>query len=160
MAIEALLTTNGSFIHKPCHDLESIIYIIIFICTFVSGPGLPICRPEASLPIRTWFCGHNTKVIGSRKLADLQDYDVAILPYFTPYWHDFIPFVKDLIIACFPVSVRLPNEFQYEEVLRILKKAYNTVREPDDSINRATRTSNLKRPSSRNVGMISKRGRY
>ncbi len=158
MAIEALLTTNGTFIHKPRHDLELILYIIIFICTFVWGPGLPIYRPEASLPIRTWFCGDNTKAIGSRKLANLQDYDVAILPYFTPYWHDFIPFVKDLIIACFPVSMHLPNEFQYEQVLGILKKAYDTVREPTDSIDQATQTS--KRPSSSNPCRISKRGKY
>ena len=138
MAIEALLTTNGTFIHKPRHDLESILYIIIFICTFVSGPGLPIYRPEESLPIRTWFCGDNTKAIGSRKLANLQDYDVAILPHFTPYWHDFIPFVKDLIFACFPVSMQLPNEFQYEQVLGILKKAYDAVTEPTQTSKRPT----------------------
>ena len=157
MAIEALLTTNGTFIHKPHHDLESILYIIIFICTYVRGPGLPIYSPEASLPIRTWFCGDNIKAIGSRKLANLQDHDVAILPYFTPYWRDFIPFVKDLIIACFPVSMRLPNEFQYEQVLGILKKAYNTVREPTDPI-RAAQTS--KQPSGSNLCHVSKRGRY
>lgn len=163
MAIEALLTTNGTFIHKPRHDLESILYIVIFICTYVRGPGLPVYRdsPEASLPIRTWFCDDNIKAIGSRKLANLQDYDVAILPYFTPYWHDFIPFFKDLIIACFPVSMSLPNEFQYEQVLGILKKAYDTVREPADSI-RAAQTS--KRPTSSggssNLCQVSKRGRY
>ncbi len=162
MAIEALLATNGKFTHEPRHDLESVLYIIIFICTFVRGPGLPIYSPEASLPIRTWLCGDNTKAIGSRKLANLQDYDIAILPYFAPYWQDFIPFVKDLIVACFPVSMRLPNEFQYEQVLGILKKAYNTVREPTNSINRAAQTS--KRPStgsgSLNLCRISKRGRY
>ena len=117
MAIEALLTTNGSFIHKPCHDLESILYIIIFICTFVWGPGLPIYSPEASLPICTWFSGDNTKAISSRKLANLQDYDVAILPYFTLYWHDFISFVKNLIIACFLVSLRLPKNFSMSKSL-------------------------------------------
>jgi hypothetical protein len=152
MAIEALLTTDGTFIHKPHHDLESMLYIIIFICTFVWGPGLPIQKPEASLPIHTWFCDGNTKAIGFRKLAILQDYDVAILPYFAPYWRDFIPFVKDLIIACFPVSMRLPNEFQDERALEILKKAYNTVREPT---NRATQTS--KRPRNGNLCRISKR---
>ena len=42
MAIEALLEPSPDFIHKPRHDLESILYIILYICTFVRGPGLPL----------------------------------------------------------------------------------------------------------------------
>lgn len=40
MAIEALLAFNRKFVHKPQHDLELILYIILYICTFVWGPSL------------------------------------------------------------------------------------------------------------------------
>ena len=135
MAIEALLAINQTFVHKPQHDLESILYIILYICTFVHGPCLPLSRHKldvthhTSLPIRTWFCSNNIREIGYRKLAHLECYDVAILPYFTPYWCDFAPFVKDLIVACFPAKARLPNDFQYDQALRILKTAYDSVGE-------------------------------
>jgi hypothetical protein len=57
MAIEALLSFDQTFVHKPQHDLESILYIILYICTFVRGPGLLLYESEVprSLPIRTWF---------------------------------------------------------------------------------------------------------
>ncbi len=135
MAIEALLAIN--FVHKPQHDLESMLYIIFYICTFVRGPGLPDVtithHMSRSPPISTWFCNTNIREIGCRKLAHLRCYDVAILPYFTPYWRDFTPFVKDLIIACFPVNACLPNDFQYDRALQILKTAYDSVGEPQTS---------------------------
>jgi hypothetical protein len=134
MAIEALLAINQTFVHKPQHDLESILYIILYICTLVHGPGLPQYELDPthymSPPIFTWFCGDSAREIGYRKLYHLKSYDVAILPYFTPYWCDFSPFVKDLIIACFSMGTCLPNTFQYDQALRILKKAYNSVGEP------------------------------
>jgi len=138
MAIEALL--NPTFVHKPQHDLESILYIILCICTFVPGPCLSpyesdIARP--SPPIRSWFSSDETREIGCQKLAHLESYDTAILPNFAPYWRDFAPFVGDLIKACFPVTPRLPNEFQYEQTLQVLKKAYDGVEESCDRIPRA-----------------------
>ena len=140
MAIEALLETNPAFIHKPQHDLESILYIILYICTFVRGPGLLLYNlnmPSALPPLRTWFSNNRIREIGYRKLAHLQCYDIAILPNFTPYWHDFAPFVEDMIIACFPVNAWLPSELQYERVLTILKKAYSAVKEPTDIVSLA-----------------------
>lgn len=135
MAIEALL--NPNFVHKPQHDLESILYVIICICTFVPGPGLSLYESDIAPPIRSWFSGGGIREIGYRKSAHVDRYDIDILPNFAPYWHDFAPFVGDLIKACFPVKSRLPNKFQYEQTLRILKKAYNTVVEPFDRIPQA-----------------------
>jgi Fungal protein kinase len=131
MSIEALLAINRTFVHQPRHDLESILYIILYICTLVRGPSLPLDVTHfMSAPICTWFCNDSIREIGYRKLAHLECYDLAILPHFTPYWCDFTPFVKDLIITCFPVRPRLPNNFQYDQALRILKTAYNSVGEP------------------------------
>jgi len=135
MAVEALLATNGTFVHKPQHDLESILYIILYICTLVRGPGLPlynldVTHPDTPPPISTWFCSDSVREIGYRKLAHLEGYDAAILPYFTPYWCDFTLFVKDMITTCFSLRTCVPNNFQYDQALRILKAAYNCVGEP------------------------------
>jgi len=168
MAIEALLETNTAFTHKPQHDLESMLYIILYICTFVWGPGLPLYKldiPPTSLPLRTWFSNDRIREIGYRKLAHLQCYDLAILPNFTPYWRDFTPFVKDLIVACFPVNARLPSELQYELALRILGKAYDAVEEPTDQGFPAldlgvARHQCLKRPNSGLLHRATKKGKY
>lgn len=133
MAIEALLVFSPNFIHKPQHDLESMLYIILYVCTVVWGPGLLLNESDIStmsLPIRTWFSNDDIREIAYRKLAHLECYDHSILPNLAPYWHDFAPFVEDLIVSCFPVKPRLPNEMQYERVLQILEKAYDTVEEP------------------------------
>ena len=133
MSIEALLAIEPTFVHKPQHDLESILYIILYICTFVRGASLPLCKLDVmrpSPPISTWFFNDGIRGIGYRKLTHLESHDDYILPYFTPYWSDFAPFVKELIITCFPVKAHLPNNFQYDQALQILKTAYNFVGEP------------------------------
>jgi hypothetical protein len=79
--------------------------------------------------MRTWFCKTNIREIGYCKLVDLERYDSQILPYFMSYWRDFTPLIKDLIIACFPVKAHLPNDFQYDQALQILKTAYDYVEE-------------------------------
>ena len=159
MAIEALLETNPTFIHQPRHDLESILYIILYICTFFPGPGLP-CKTTVFPPLRTWFSNDRIREIGYRKVAHLQCYDIAILPNFTPYWCDFAPFVKDLIIACFPVNARLPSELQYERALRILEKAYSAVEEPLARGSDLIKRQRLKRPNPGLLRRDPKKGKY
>ena len=176
MAIEALVAVNRPFIHKPQHDLESILYIIFYICTFICGPGLPLSGYKLDIthplspPIRTWFCNNNIRQIGYLKLAHLECYHVAILPYFTPYWHDFTPFVKDLIVACFPsLGARVANKFCYDQALQILKTAHNFVGEPHADCDSAftgmdfgpqclTRTP--KRTSEHDLDRDAKKGRH
>lgn len=163
MAIEALLETNPTFIHKPRHDLESVLYIILYICTFIRGPGLPLYRfnmPTVFPPLRTWFSDDRTREIGYRKLAHLQCYDLAILPNFTPYWRDFTPFVKDLIVACFPVNAQLPSELQYERALRILENAYSVVEEPLVKGSGVVHHPCMKRLNSDSIHRKSKKGKY
>ena len=164
MAIEALLETNPTFIHKPRQDLESILYIILYVCTFIQGPGVPLYKlnmPTVFPPLCTWFSDDRTREIGYRKLAHLQCYDLAILPNFAPYWCDFVPFVKDLIDACFPVNARLPSELQYERALRILEKAYSAVEEPSVAKgSEVIKRQCMKRPNTDSVHRDTKKGKY
>ncbi len=159
MAIEALLGIHPKLVHKPEHDLESILYIILYMCTFFQGPGLPLDTPRLSLPMRSWFNNNDSREIAYLKLAHLECYDIAILPNFAPYWHDFAPFVEELIIACFPVKARLPNKLRYEQALGILGKAYDAVEEPSCQIHQVIEAQRLKRSSSTLLYRNSKRGR-
>jgi len=159
MAIEALLRTNPNLVHKPEHDLESILYIILYMCTFFQGPGVRLDSPRLSPPMRSWFDNNDSKEIGYLKLSHLECYNTAILPNFAPYWDDFVPFVEELIIACFPVEPCLPSNLRYKQVLEILRKAYDTVEEPSRQIHQAIEAQCLKRSSSTLLYRNFKKGR-
>ena len=160
MAIEALLRINPKFVHKPEHDLELILYIILYMCTLVQGPGLPLRIPPASLPMCSWFNNGEGRDIGYRKLAHLQCYHTTIIPNFTPYWRDFAPFVEELIIASFPINARLPNKLRYNHALRILGRAYDFVDEPSLQISRVIEAQCLKWPSNTLLHQRSKKGKH
>ena len=132
MAIEALLAgKNDDFAHLPHHDLESILYVILFICTFTLGPSLP--RPDHMTPdtlsMKAWFTTDGIKVIGCCKVADMCQPERTILPGFTEYWRDFAPFALDLLHLCFPYNPARPNKLTHSEMLAILNKASAAVKE-------------------------------
>jgi hypothetical protein len=155
MAIEALISDKKGFEHLPRHDLESILYVILFICTFTIGPSQP--RPDfkttEKLKMKAWFTTETITTIGSRKMLDMSQPERSIIPGFTPYWKDFAPFALELLNLCFPptYSSALPNKLTYGGMLAILDRACNTVKEscpemPEDDDIRLT--ENLKRSES------------
>lgn len=132
MAIEALLAErNEKFDHLPCHDLESILYVILITCTFTKGPCFP--RPDFETPnmlnMKTWFSTEPMKNIGFRKIAHMCKPDDEIIPGFTECWEDFGPFALDLIQLCFPSIPAKPNELTHQGMLSILERACMTVKE-------------------------------
>jgi hypothetical protein len=136
MAIKAL-TCTGHFEHTPRHDLESFLYVIIYICTFTNGPNSP--RTENQLPkhlsIRAWFKNDGTSSIGTSKIGHMQRAEHEILPGFTEYWADFAPFILDLIKACFPSQANLPNSLTYKGMIDILSGARDVVQETSEHCN-------------------------
>ena len=134
MSIEALTTDDEDFCHHPRHDLESILYVIFYICTFTKGPGIPRTTTEvtANLPLRKWFSDEEPKDIGLRKLAHMSTPESMIINHFTDYWADFTPFAKQLASICFPVKTCLPNRLTHKTMLEILHEAYDQVKEISD----------------------------
>jgi hypothetical protein len=134
MSIEALTTENQNFTHHPRHDLESILYVIFYICTFTKGPGIPRETMEvtAELPLRKWFSHEEPKEIGIRKLAHMTTPEVMITNHFTNYWLDFIPFAQQLASVCFPDKASLPNQLTHKKMLEVLRTAYSQVKETSD----------------------------
>lgn len=133
MSIEALTTEDESFTHHPRHDLESILYVIFYICTFTKGPGIPRTTSEVTrnLPLRNWFSHEEPKEIGFRKIAHMSD-PKLITNHFTNYWVDFVPFAQQLASVCFPQKTSLPNQLTYKAMLEVLHAAYSQVEEISD----------------------------
>ena len=155
MAIEALLAEKkDKFAHFPHHDLESILYIILYICTFTIGPSRP--RLDFNMPntlnMKNWFTTDTLKIIGGRKVADMCQPERNIISGFTEYWKDFTPFVLDLLQLCFPPAYNptLPNKLTYDKMLSILKKAHTIVKEPPTNmpVTNEKKVKNLKRNES------------
>jgi hypothetical protein len=122
------------FTQLPCHDLESILYVILYICTFFKEPGSMKESgdfPELmSIPLERWFRQETISAISREKVGAIMMAKVSLLVKFTPYWADMIPFVCQLISTCFSALPSLASNLTHDAVLEILKEAYNTVKEP------------------------------
>ena len=86
MAIDLMLNREEHFCHELRHDLESVLYVILWICTSMEGPGVE-CRVAdpcfMDVPLRTWFDREaNIQDLGYRKLAHVVDSERAILHNF------------------------------------------------------------------------------
>jgi hypothetical protein len=149
MAIEALLA-DDDFEHHPHHDLESILYVILYICTFTEGPNkarLDFNTPD-TLAMKAWFTTDTLREIGSRKLADMSKPISRIIPGFTWYWKDFAPFALELIGLCGQQPTC--SKLTHKEMLSVLHKACMAVKESPTSdmpvpVGAVTEEKNLKR---------------
>ncbi|KAF8810991.1 hypothetical protein BYT27DRAFT_7015759, partial [Phlegmacium glaucopus] len=85
------------FTPRPCHDLESILYVIFYFCTYFKGPGLLRKSndfPEVkSIPLEQWFQQRSLTQIARDKCGLIMTAEISLLAKFTPYWADFVPFV-------------------------------------------------------------------
>jgi hypothetical protein len=128
-----LITFPQPYIHQPHHDLESILYVILYICTYFKGPGVMRTAtdfPELrSVPLERCFRNDGIRDIGRCKIALMSTFKTSILPKFTPYWADFTPFVQRLIETCFPSMPDFSNGLTHDSMLIILREAYDTIEE-------------------------------
>jgi hypothetical protein len=134
VAIEALMTFPKPYTHQPHHDLESILYVILYVCTYFKEPNnvrLSTDFPQmSSVPLERWFRRDNVKDIGRHKIGMMVTSESSILAKFTPYWDDFVPFVRRLIRSCFPHFPDFVCQIDHDGMIAILNEAYDTVEEP------------------------------
>jgi hypothetical protein len=132
MSIESLITIDPNFTQKACHDLESFLYIIIYICTFTSGPGRVLSKEvHPDTPLRQWFNNpRRPSATGFMKAGHMLRPDISIFPYFTGYWEDIKPFLENLIRTCFEENPGKPNHLTHDAMVRILQEALDAVEEP------------------------------
>jgi hypothetical protein len=133
MAIEILLEKGQTFHHHPRHDLESVLFVIIWLCSHMEGPEVER-KDVADLAVRKWSNMKLTlRELGHIKLAHIEDAERTLLPEFTPYWEDFKPFVLKLIRAFFPVRASERNSIDPDTMVSILEEAEKDVKEPPSS---------------------------
>lgn len=129
MALEIMLKDGMSFRHDFRHDLESIFYVLLWVCCHMEGPEVERNNPFV-LPLREWT---NNKLklhdLGLLKLSHLANFEDSILKHFTPYWDDVKPFMKQLKSAFWPESFETPNRITAEKMLSILKEAVANVQD-------------------------------
>jgi hypothetical protein len=132
MAIETLITADSNFTQKVQHDLESFLYIILYVCTFMKEPGVVLSKSQvsATVPLRLWFNNIHPSSIGFLKAGHMLRPDISVMPYFTTYWDDFKPFISEMIHACFLGNPGQPNHLMHDKMIDILQRAFGTIQEP------------------------------
>ena len=118
------------------HDLESIFYVFIFLCTNLSGAKVPCPLPELrelkSLPMASWFNpASSTERLGAAwdKMASMMLFEQCILPYFAKYFVDLILCARQLRNAIYPEPTSLvePIDISHDGIIRIFDEALDTL---------------------------------
>ncbi|KZT22806.1 hypothetical protein NEOLEDRAFT_1031523, partial [Neolentinus lepideus HHB14362 ss-1] len=126
MAVD-LLSAWGKVHHKPEWDLESLLYVLIWICIFNLGPNnsKKKLQPEET-PLKGWFIGE-MEIIADTKRGRMvgEDSWEKLLMWFSPYFEELKPCISEWRELFF-VS-KAPKT--HEAVLSILEKTY--IRLPD-----------------------------
>jgi hypothetical protein len=153
MSIEVLYSADSSQIkQKAAHDLESIFYVLLYICSKLNGPDGPmrmLGEPEKiGLPIDQWFCLYPTfRDLGEKKFAQLMEIQSQFIDKFTHYFHDLRSCMMKLFDTLFPtVSVGFDSELRHlktccgthDAMIRILQDTYDQL--PDEVIPKSRRS--------------------
>ena len=151
MAVDLMLhqeKPDNPFQHELRHDLESILYVILWICTSMEGPGIERRVEDPlfmNLPLRKWFDKNaDIRDLGYAKLGHIVDAENAIFINFPPFWNPFKPFVRELLaVFIFSIAGRRIDRNSDSEpyitsqaMIEILKKAIEHIdagtKEPSD----------------------------
>src|SRR5271168_2561023 len=132
MALEIMLKSGENVRHELRHDLESLLYVVFWLCNYMIAPGVERELVDKNTPYIRGWCNMALSLqgLGHLKLAHIVDAERTILAEFTPYWEDFKPFAKRLLAEFFPVSAANPNKITSAKMLEILNEALSAVKEP------------------------------
>jgi hypothetical protein len=132
MAIELLLK-KGGIRHTPQHDLESLFYVLLYLCTNLDGPGVIRSPAElnkhSTIPLSFWLqASSSLHQIGLHKAGTLADFETSILKCFSPYFVDLQPCVYNMCRAIYgdrkPGS---PSNVSHDEIIKIFTDTLDTL---------------------------------
>lgn len=134
MALGLMLSNGQEFTHELHHDFESLLYVILWICTAMAGPNVDnlLVSPKfLNIPLCHWFTPNpDLNLLGHVKLGHLVNADNAIYPNFPPYWDDFKLFVRQLLKEFFlSFSPLYSDSFDHKNVRVILENVHGFVSE-------------------------------
>lgn len=140
MAVELLLEGGkGGVTHRPSHDLESLFYVLIFICTNLEGPGLPRRLDDllnfTSLPIAAWFATETSfEGLATSKLGIAFAFQKRIVDRFSPYFDDIKPCVMNLFHAMYPNGPQIKSALTHDAMINIFDatlESLSSISEPE-----------------------------
>ncbi|KAJ6499653.1 hypothetical protein C8R47DRAFT_295054 [Mycena vitilis] len=127
MAVEVLYAKGGKAIaHQPRHDLESLLYVLVWVCVLYAGPG-DVERQNWDLQassLSQWVSGSDYRTIGMLKDSAMRNvvfWEDEVLGAFAPYFAPLKPCVsawKDLYVA---------ENLTYEAVLGVLRNGLDSL---------------------------------
>ena len=123
MAVELLLEGKTAT-HRPSHDLESLFYVLIYICTNLAGPETPRSLEEllqfTSLPIAAWFVTETSfEGLATCKLGVAHAFQRRIVDRFSPYFTDIKPCVMELFHAMYPNGPQIKSALTHDRMIEI-----------------------------------------
>ena len=129
MAVE-LLMEEKAVTHRPAHDLESLFYVLIYICTNLGGPNTPRSLDELlkfrSIPIATWFAPEASfDSLATSKLGVAHAFERRVVDRFSPYFTDIKPCVMELFHAMYPTGPQIQSALTHDRMIDIFTATLN-----------------------------------
>lgn len=154
MAIELLLHAPP---HRVIHDAESLIFVLIFLCTHLDGPGSvgspPVfgSRSEHPSGVRDWLSATNLMNLGHIKFSQMNAHlSIHILRHLSPYFSSLQQVISTLWTALFPSSAQMsPQTSHSDATLRDFIDVLKTLlldEKLKETANLPGNRQNLKRP--------------
>jgi hypothetical protein len=137
MALDILLCEADEIQHEPRFDLESLFYVLIYLCINLKGPDNRV-RPTKdmtefrSFPVAEWFKSEGSfRRLGRTKLSQLQTFDISIVPYISPYFMVLIPCIKDFYKALCPFGDARNSPITHHQVINIFEETLTSLPESE-----------------------------
>lgn len=143
MAIEALAAVKRSdFAHEPRHDLESLFYVLLALCSYTTGP----CQLRDHIPAdddpsicvnEWWSLVYDRHQLVRNKAGLLSDLNINIMSRFPAYWHDFWPVITELRMVLWPEDVYIQsqvNKATHNAFLEVLTRARDKYRHETEAL--------------------------
>ena len=135
MAMSALLGT-GQIIQKPCHDLESVFYVMIYVFTMYKGPGVKQTNIELNAIVPSifnlWFTHNNFILLAYSKHGCMGDFK-KVIKDFTPYLSNLGALMTELHAVMFQKGSAFHCIATHDKMLNMLCPAFGQLSDNDAS---------------------------
>lgn len=149
MAIKMLMKTprkisgdpDDMFCHSSKHDLESLFYVLLYVCTFYSAPGeklqpAELLKERSSVPILEWVDpeahSKSFRSMGHLKMGHLMNFERSIIAKISPFFRPIQSGLIALKNAIFPptsshANVYFDNQITHSAMAEIFDAMLNDI---------------------------------
>lgn len=142
--------------HRVVHDLESVFYVLLFICTHLEGPNNTVGNPPLyeqthPSPMRHWFAAPGLIVLGDVKSSHMfLFFEERILPHISPYFQPLVPYIRKLWSVLHPQNNSgCHSTATCRDIVEVFKSALldkeliEHARQPDSILGKRARPADL-----------------